>query len=79
MFEGKARSLPKSGAPERCFTRVGSGLTCEYQARLENLVRDKPSNLLKKSVNYGFEIFITLSSGGLIRIQIILTRRCYKT
>jgi len=26
MFEGEARSLPLSGAPERCFTRVGSSL-----------------------------------------------------
>jgi hypothetical protein len=26
MFAGKARRIPKSGAPERCFTRVGSGL-----------------------------------------------------
>jgi hypothetical protein len=25
MFVGKARSLPQSGAPERCFTPVGSG------------------------------------------------------
>ncbi len=24
MFHGKARSLPKRGAPERCFTWVGS-------------------------------------------------------
>jgi hypothetical protein len=26
MFVGEARNLPKSGAPERCFTEVGSGL-----------------------------------------------------
>jgi len=28
MFVVKARSLPKSGAPERCFIWAGSGLTC---------------------------------------------------
>ncbi len=68
MFEGKARRLPKSGAPERCFTREGSGLTCELDWKGLS-----GSNLFKKSVNYGCESFITLSSGGLIRIQIILT------
>ncbi len=26
MFVGKARSLPKSGAPERCFTQVEFGI-----------------------------------------------------
>jgi hypothetical protein len=26
MFAGKARSLPQKEVPERCFTRVGSGL-----------------------------------------------------
>jgi len=28
MLVGKVRSLPMSGAPQRCFTRVGFGLTC---------------------------------------------------
>ena len=27
MFVGETRSLPLSGAPERCFARVGSGFT----------------------------------------------------
>ncbi len=27
MFVGKTRSLPKCGAPERCFTQVGSDPT----------------------------------------------------
>jgi hypothetical protein len=26
MFVGKAKNLPKSGAPEMCFREVGSGL-----------------------------------------------------
>jgi hypothetical protein len=30
MFVGKIRNLPWSGAPERCFTRVGSGLTHKH-------------------------------------------------
>jgi hypothetical protein len=29
-FVGKARSLPWSGAPERCFTKVGAGLTRKH-------------------------------------------------
>jgi len=31
MFAGEARSLPYSGAPERCFTQVGSGLTANIR------------------------------------------------
>jgi hypothetical protein len=29
MFVGEARSLPQSGAPENCFTQVGSSLICK--------------------------------------------------
>jgi hypothetical protein len=35
IFVGKARSLPKSGAPERCVTWAGSGLTVERRTKLE--------------------------------------------
>ncbi len=38
MFAGKARSLPQSGAPEKSFTWVGSGLTCKHSTRLERHV-----------------------------------------
>ena len=41
-----------SAAPERCFTRVGSGFR-KYKTRLERLARDNHSSLLLKSVNYG--------------------------
>ncbi len=40
-FVGKARSLLSNGAPERCFTQVGSGLTLKHSAKLEMLARDK--------------------------------------
>jgi hypothetical protein len=30
MFEGKARKIPLSGAPSRCFTRVSPGLTRKH-------------------------------------------------
>jgi hypothetical protein len=30
MFVGKARSLPKSGASERCFIHLGSNLTSKH-------------------------------------------------
>jgi hypothetical protein len=49
---GKARSLPYSGAPERYFTRVGSGLTHEHWTRLERPVKDKHSSLFQTFVNY---------------------------
>jgi hypothetical protein len=48
MFVGKARNLPKSGAPEMCFAKVGSGLT--YKQKL--LARDKHSSLLRTFVNF---------------------------
>jgi hypothetical protein len=57
MFAGKARSLPKSRAPERYFTWVGSALKIKYKARLERLVRDKHTTLLRKFVNYGRKRF----------------------
>jgi hypothetical protein len=63
MFEGEAKSLPKSGAPERCFTQVGSDLNCKHQTRLEKLARDEHSSLLRKSVIYGQKSFITLAPG----------------
>jgi len=31
MFVGKSKSLPYTGALERCFTRVGSGLTANIR------------------------------------------------
>ncbi len=60
MFVGKAKSIPKSGAPEMCFTQVGSGLTHKYQARLEKNPRGKYSSLLQKSVNYGRKKFCNI-------------------
>jgi hypothetical protein len=56
-FEGKARGLPKSGAPEKCFARVGSGLTHKHWTRLERPATDKHSSLLQKSVNYRHKKF----------------------
>jgi len=49
MFAGKARSLPKSGAPKKYFTRVGSGLTHKHKTSYERLARDKHSSLLAHS------------------------------
>jgi hypothetical protein len=52
MVVGKIRSLPRIGAPERCFTLVVPGLATNIR-QLEKLARDKYSSLLqKKSVNY---------------------------
>jgi len=57
MFVGEARSLPYRGAPERCFTWIGSGHTCKHWTWLERLARDKHSSLLRKYVNYGSKKF----------------------
>jgi hypothetical protein len=56
LFVGKARSLPLSLAPERCFTCVGSRLTCKHYAIVESLARDKHASLLQKFVTYGRKI-----------------------
>ncbi len=44
MFVGKARGLLQSGALERCFTRVGFGLTSKHQTSSERLARDEHSH-----------------------------------
>ncbi len=53
IFVGKAKSLPWSRAPTRCFNHVGSGLALKYQTKLERNSRDKHSRLLRTFVNYG--------------------------
>ncbi len=39
MVASEAGSLPWSGTPERCFTRVGFDLTLKHPTRLERLAR----------------------------------------
>jgi hypothetical protein len=51
-FEGKARSLPKGGAPEKIFIQVGSSLTHKHYTRPERLERDAHYSLLGPFVNY---------------------------
>jgi hypothetical protein len=63
MFVGRARSLPNNGAPEMCFTRVGSYHSCEHYTILERLARDKHSNLLQKFITYNCKIFIAFAPG----------------
>jgi hypothetical protein len=46
VFVGKSRSLPYSGAPEKCITQVGSGLTRNHWTGLQKLARDKHSSLI---------------------------------
>jgi len=49
MFAVKARSIPQSGAPQRCFIKVEFGISQTF----ERLARDKHSSLLPKFVNCG--------------------------
>ncbi len=37
MFVGEARSLPENGAPERCFTQVGSALPANIRLSWKGL------------------------------------------
>jgi hypothetical protein len=49
---GNVRSLPLSGAPERSFSKVSSGLTHKHYTRLERVAKDKYSSLLGPFVSY---------------------------
>ncbi len=71
MFVGKARSLPKSGAPKRCFIWAGSGSTHKL-TRLERLGRDKPSSLLRKFVNYERKKFYNIGPWFMNKMKIII-------
>ncbi len=72
MFVGKARSLPWSGAPEMCFTRIGSGLTQKHRTRLEKNASDKHSNLFQKSENYGHKKFYNIEPGCNVVITFVV-------
>jgi hypothetical protein len=54
LFVDKARNLLQSGAPESCFTRLGSGFT---HTRLERPAGYKHSSFLQTFVNYGRKRF----------------------
>jgi hypothetical protein len=55
MFAGRARGLPRSGAPERSVTWFGSGLT-NIRLVWIGLPGDKHSNLKRKIVNNWQEV-----------------------
>jgi hypothetical protein len=62
MFAGKSKSLPYSGAPERCFIRVGSGLANKHWISLKRFARVKHSSLLRKVSTYGSKKFYNIGS-----------------
>ncbi len=49
---GQVQEPSKRGAPARCFTWVGSCLTCKHKTRLEKLARNKRSSLFWKVITY---------------------------
>ncbi len=56
MFEGETFS----GAHEKCFTGVGSGLPHKHRARLERFIRDKHTSMLQTFVNYNWKRFYNI-------------------
>jgi len=48
---GKARTLPCSGTPERCFTLIEHGFTRQHLTRLEGFASNKHSSLLGPFIN----------------------------
>jgi hypothetical protein len=65
--------------PERCCTKIGSGLTRKHSTRLAKLAIDKHSNLLPAFVDYGGKKFNNIAPGA----NVIITHRrrgqCYET
>jgi hypothetical protein len=59
MFVAEARSLPYSGTPEMCFTRVGSGSLLPCLKIFDNVGVDKHPSLLRCGINYLRKKFIT--------------------
>ncbi len=62
MFESKTRSLPSSGASERCFTFISCCLTCKHYTMLERLARGKCSSLLWTLVNNNCKKFYEIDT-----------------
>ncbi len=87
LIEGKAGSLPLSGTPEKCFTWVGSCLTCKYYTILERLASDEHSCLLRKFITYGCKKFYkncpvsgnTSRRGRLSTVDLLIKIACLAT
>jgi hypothetical protein len=75
LMYGKARSLPKSGAPERNFNWAGSCLTTKQSTWLERPARDKHSILLRIFVNYSCKKLHKIGH----RVRISTRYQSYKT
>jgi hypothetical protein len=60
MIVGKVRILPKSGAPERCFTQVGSNLTRKCYT-WKGLPGINTLAYYENSLNASIKSFITLA------------------
>jgi hypothetical protein len=52
MFVSKAGNIHQRRALGKCYTLVGSGLTCKHFISLETFDRDKNSSLLNPFVSY---------------------------
>jgi hypothetical protein len=70
MLEGKARSLPYRGVPERYSARLGYCLTRKHYTRLERLARDKYTTLLRPLLNYGHRKFYNIECRFKIEINL---------
>ncbi len=71
IFVGNARGLPYSGAPERYFPRVGSGLTHKHWTRLEGLPGTNTLAYYKHSKITVVRNFMTLGPA--------VQQQCYST
>ncbi len=63
MFVGKARSLPKAGAIQWCFSCVSYGFNYKPYTRLEMLAKDEHSSLWR-FVNNGRKKFYNIKTRG---------------
>ncbi len=63
LFVDKARSQSQSGAPERCFTWVGSGITSQTLEKVGKACYGANTSLLRTFVNYNFKQFYDIGPG----------------
>jgi hypothetical protein len=62
MKLGQVASLSNRGAPERCFTRIGFGVSLKYKTRLERLAKKDEHSSFLTSLRVPNIYFVTLTS-----------------
>jgi hypothetical protein len=65
--------------PEKCFTRVGSGVTRKYWTRLERPIRYKHSSLLQTLIKCEEKKFYNIGPYRKVPIQLNVNGACFQS